>query len=98
MYPAIKADGKEIITIEGLELNGELSRVQKAFIDADSVQCGYCIPGAIMSAYALINEKLSPTEEDIEEAFSGNLCRCSAGYTWKKAVELALKSEKQREF
>ena len=72
--------GKEIITVEGLEKNGELDRLQKAFISNGAVQCGYCTPGMLMSSKALLMKNPHPTEEEIRIAISGNLCRCT-GYT-----------------
>jgi carbon-monoxide dehydrogenase small subunit len=73
-------DGKEIITIEGLENDGELDRLQKAFISNGAVQCGFCTPGMLMSSKALLMKNPHPTEEEIRIALSGNLCRCT-GYT-----------------
>ncbi len=73
-------DGKEIITVEGLEKDGELDRLQKAFISNGAVQCGYCTPGMLMSSKALLMKNPHPTEEEIRIAISGNLCRCT-GYT-----------------
>ena len=84
---AIEAQNKEIITIEGLEKNGKLHPLQQAFIDHFAVQCGFCTPGMIMSAKALLDENARPTEEDVREAISGNLCRCT-GYV--KIVEAIL--------
>jgi carbon-monoxide dehydrogenase small subunit len=72
--------GKEIITVEGLEKDGELDRLQKAFISNGAVQCGYCTPGMLMSSKALLMKNPHPTEEEIRIAISGNLCRCT-GYT-----------------
>ncbi|HYF83851.1 MAG TPA: (2Fe-2S)-binding protein [Clostridia bacterium] len=72
--------GKEIITVEGLEKDGELDRLQKAFISNGAVQCGYCTPGMLMSSKALLMKNPHPTEEEIRVAISGNLCRCT-GYT-----------------
>lgn len=77
---AFQADGSEIITIEGLSRNGELDPIQQAFVDNGAIQCGYCTPGMIMSAKALLMKNAEPTEEDIRTAISGNLCRCT-GYT-----------------
>jgi carbon-monoxide dehydrogenase small subunit len=84
---AIEAQNKEIITIEGLEQSGKLHPLQQAFIDHFAVQCGFCTPGMIMSAKALLDENTCPTEEDVREAISGNLCRCT-GYV--KIVEAIL--------
>ncbi len=70
---------REIETIEGLEQNGELSAVQQAFLDAGAVQCGFCMPGMVLSATALVRESPTAGVEEIREAISGNLCRCS-GY------------------
>ena len=81
--------GKEIITIEGLEKDGELDVLQKAFIDAGAVQCGYCTPGMIMTAYALLEEKENPGDEEIRMAISGNLCRCTGYQKIVNAVKLA---------
>ncbi len=84
-----QADGREVLTIEGLAHNGNLHPVQKAFVEANTVQCGFCIPGAIMSAVALLNRHPNPTENQIREALVGNLCRCT-GYTkMVQAVQLA---------
>lgn len=75
-----QAAGKEILTVEGLEKDGELDRLQKAFISNGAVQCGYCTPGMLMSSKALLMKNPRPTEEEIRIAISGNLCRCT-GYT-----------------
>ncbi len=79
IYPAVLADGRTILTIEGLEKNGELDRSQKAFIEHAAVQCGFCTPGMIMSVYALLQDNPSPSEQEIRRAISGNICRCT-GY------------------
>lgn len=79
LFPAPLADGCEILTIEGLEQDGEMSAIQKSFISHGAVQCGFCSPGMIMSAYCLLKENPNPTEEEIRRALSGNLCRCT-GY------------------
>lgn len=81
---AVEADGREIRTIEGVARNGELYPIQKAFIEKWGLQCGFCTPGMIMSATALLKENPNPTELEIREAIAGNLCRCT-GYT--KIVE-----------
>ena len=79
LFPAPLADGCHILTIEGLEKNGELSRIQKSFIEHGAVQCGFCTPGMIMSVYCLLRKNPNPTEEEIRRAISGNICRCT-GY------------------
>ena len=79
IYPAVLADGRDILTIEGLEKNGELDRIQKAFVEHAAVQCGFCTPGMIMSAYALLQDNPNPTEDEVRRAISGNICRCT-GY------------------
>jgi xanthine dehydrogenase iron-sulfur cluster and FAD-binding subunit A len=70
--------GREITTIEGLDRHGELDPVQRAFIADDAFQCGFCTPGQIMSLRALLDENPDPTDEEIERAVTGNLCRCGA--------------------
>jgi aerobic-type carbon monoxide dehydrogenase small subunit (CoxS/CutS family) len=70
--------GREITTIEGLDRGGELDPVQRAFIENDAFQCGFCTPGQIMSLRALLDENPDPTDEEIERAVTGNLCRCGA--------------------
>lgn len=80
LFPIVQAQGKQIITIEGIEQNGELSKIQKAFLENGAVQCGFCSPGMIMSAKALLDKNPHPTEEEIRRGMSGNLCRCT-GYT-----------------
>src|SRR5688572_18231351 len=77
---AAEADNCEVVTIEGLESDGHLDRLQEAFVACGAVQCGFCIPGMIISAKYLLMTNPSPTVEDIQEGLAGNLCRC-AGYT-----------------
>lgn len=88
---AVELDGKDLITIEGLTKNGELDRIQKTFIDHAAFQCGYCTPGMIMSARALLERTPDPTDEEINEALSGNLCRCGAYQEIREAVKAASK-------
>ena len=78
MTLAITCEGKSIETIEGISKDGELHPVQRAFIDADAFQCGFCTPGQIMSIVALLRENSAPTEDDVRRAVAGNLCRCGA--------------------
>src|SRR5436853_7430665 len=75
---AVDCEGREIRTIEGLGRGDELDPVQRAFIEADGYQCGFCTPGQVMSLRALLDETPSPSEEQIRRAVSGNLCRCGA--------------------
>ncbi|MCJ7693975.1 MAG: (2Fe-2S)-binding protein, partial [Anaerolineaceae bacterium] len=77
---AVEANSSEIVTIEGLGGPDSLSPMQKAFVDAGAVQCGFCTPGMIMAAQYLINNNPNPTEEDVRVALAGNLCRCT-GYS-----------------
>ncbi|MCX5802891.1 MAG: (2Fe-2S)-binding protein [Proteobacteria bacterium] len=80
LYPVLEVEGKNVTTIEGLlSKDGELHPLQKAFIEQGAVQCGFCTPGMIMAAKALLDEKKKPTEDDIKESIAGNLCRCT-GY------------------
>jgi aerobic-type carbon monoxide dehydrogenase small subunit (CoxS/CutS family) len=76
---AIEVDDAAVLTIEGLETAGHLSRLQDAFLAEGAIQCGFCIPGMVMAAHALLAENPLPTEADVREGLSGNLCRC-AGY------------------
>lgn len=75
---ALDADGGEVITIEGLEQIKSGINLQKSFIENDGLQCGFCTPGQIMSAYALLSHNSNPTDEEIKKSMSGNLCRCGA--------------------
>jgi aerobic-type carbon monoxide dehydrogenase small subunit (CoxS/CutS family) len=75
---AVACEGKAVETIEGISKDGDLHPVQRAFIDADAFQCGFCTPGQIMSIVGLLRENTAPTEEDVRRAVAGNLCRCGA--------------------
>lgn len=86
---APKAVGKDIWTIEGLSNGPELHPIQQAFIDAGAVQCGYCTPGMVMSAKALLDKNLDPSEEEIRAAISNNLCRCTGYVKIVEAIRLA---------
>jgi carbon-monoxide dehydrogenase small subunit len=81
---AVQAQGREVLTIEGLAENGKLHPIQQAFVDKGGIQCGFCSPGMILAAKALLEENPKPTELEIRTAISGNLCRCT-GY--QKIVE-----------
>lgn len=91
---AIEARGKEILTVEGLAKNGQLHPLQEAFIQEGAVQCGYCTPGMLLSAKALLDENPNPTEEEVKEAIAGNLCRCT-GYV-KIVTAILAGAEKMR--
>ena len=86
-----QADGHQVLTVEGLAHNGHLHAVQRAFVEAGAVQCGFCIPGAIMATVALLNRNPKPSEYQIREALVGNLCRCTGYNKMVGAVRLAAK-------
>lgn len=89
---AIQVEGKEVLTIEGLAKNGKLHPLQKALVETAGVQCGFCTPGFIMAAYALLLENPRPTREEVRAWLSGNLCRCT-GY--EQIVEAVLKAAEE---
>lgn len=91
LIPAVRAHNSKITTIEGISGNGELHKVQQRFVDEGAVQCGYCTPGFVMSAVKLLEEKPSPSIEEIKTGISGNLCRCTGYYKIISAIELAAK-------
>ena len=84
-----QAEGADIITVEGISDNGKPSVLQQAFLDAGAVQCGFCIPGMLLNAHALLMKNPNPTMEEIKVAMSGNLCRCTGYAKIEKAVALA---------
>ena len=86
---AVELNGREITTVEGLAENGKLTPLQQAFADLNAVQCGYCTPGMLMSATALLRRNPHPSEVDIQEALVGNLCRCT-GY--QRIIDAVLKA------
>jgi carbon-monoxide dehydrogenase small subunit len=89
IYPASKVQGRRVQTIEGLMENGQLHAIQQAFVDKAAAQCGYCTPGMIMAAKALLDENPQPTRADVERGISGNLCRCTGYVQIVDAVLLA---------
>ena len=86
---AVMADGHEITTIEGLEQNGQLHPLQQAFWDCHGLQCGFCTPGMMMTSYVLLEHEPNPNEEQIRDAISGNLCRCTGYQNIVKSVQQA---------
>lgn len=86
---AVEAEDAAVITIEGLQTAGRLSRLQDAFLAEGAVQCGFCIPGMVMAAHALLAKNPSPSEADVREGLSGNLCRCAGYQGILRAVLLA---------
>ena len=89
LFLAVKAEGHEVTTIEGLEQDGVLHPIQKAFVEEGAVQCGFCTPGMVMSTKALLDVNSKPNEEEIRTALSGNLCRCTGYVRIVKAVQTA---------
>ena len=90
---AARLRGRAVVTVEGLERNGEPDRLQAAFARAGAVQCGFCTPGMLLSAQALLASNPSPTVQEVREALAGNLCRCT-GYT--KIIEAVLAAARER--
>lgn len=90
-YAVKDVQNKSVITIEGLEQNGKPHPLQKAFMENDALQCGYCTPGMIMNAHALLNKNPNPTEEQIIEGMEDNLCRCGAHKRIVEAIQMAAK-------
>lgn len=83
---AMEAEGSEIITIEGVAQNDRLDRLQESFIEKNAIQCGYCTPGMILAAKALLTQNPNPTEHEVRVAISGNLCRCTGYVNIVKAI------------
>jgi len=86
---AVQADGCDVLTIEGLEVDGELSVLQEAMRDSHSFQCGFCTPGIMMTAYALLRDELNRTDAQWREDLAGNLCRCTGYQSILEGVQLA---------
>jgi aerobic-type carbon monoxide dehydrogenase small subunit (CoxS/CutS family) len=89
LVPAMKADGGTILTIEGMEQNGEMHRIQKKFIEDGAVQCGFCTPAMVLAGKALLDRNPHPTREEIQLAISGILCRCTGYQKIIKAIDSA---------
>lgn len=94
MLPVGDVAGKEVVTIEGLAINGKLHPVQKAFVEHDALQCGYCTPGMIMNATGLLLKNPSPSTQEIKDGMEENLCRCGAHIRIIEAVHTAAKEMK----
>jgi aerobic-type carbon monoxide dehydrogenase small subunit (CoxS/CutS family) len=94
MLPVGDIEGKKVVTIEGLATNGKLHPVQKAFVEHDALQCGFCTPGMIMNATGLLLKNPSPTTQEIKEGMEDNLCRCGAHVRIIEAVHTAAKEMK----
>jgi carbon-monoxide dehydrogenase small subunit len=92
----IEADGREVATIEGIAEDGELHPLQAAFADLGGSQCGYCTPGFLVTAKALLDRNPEPTREEIREALSGNLCRCTGYHQIVESVEAAARTMRER--
>ncbi|MCL7452829.1 MAG: (2Fe-2S)-binding protein [Anaerolineae bacterium] len=87
MMLAVEADGQEVLTVEGLAPEGRLSPLQEAFVAHNAIQCGYCTPGMLITAHALLQGNPQPSEEEIKEALVGNLCRCTGYVRIIEAIE-----------
>ena len=96
LIPALKADGAEILTVEGMAPKDRLHPLQQAFWEEGAVQCGYCTPGMLLSAKALLDENPEPGVEEVKKAISGNLCRCT-GYTKIVGAVLAAAEKMRKE-
>ena len=86
---AVQANGRELMTVEGLEQNGKLHPLQEGFVAEHGLQCGYCTPGMLMTSYALLKKRPAPTEDEIRHGISGSLCRCTGYVNIVKAIQHA---------
>ena len=89
--PVIDVKGKDVVTVEGLAMNGHLHPLQEAFVEHNALQCGFCTPGMILTAYSLLLTKPAPKEEDIIESMEDNLCRCGSHQRIIQAIQSAAK-------
>lgn len=89
IYLTAWAEGHRVMTIEGVEINGELSVIQQSFIDNGAIQCGFCTPGMVLTAYSMLKRNLHPTVEEIKKGMAGNMCRCAAYVQIADAVQKA---------
>jgi len=97
LTPALKADGAEILTVEGMAKGEKLHPLQEAYWEEGAVQCGYCTPGMLLSARVLLDENPAPSVKEVKEAISGNLCRCTGYSKIIRAIQVASeKTEKER--
>ena len=93
---AVQADGRDVMTVEGLEKDGKLDPVQEGFFQEHGLQCGYCTPGMMMTSHALLKSNPNPSETDIRQAISGNLCRCTGYVNIVKSVQHAAAAARTR--
>ncbi len=93
---AVQADGRKVMTVEGLGNHGKLDPVQEGFVAKHGLQCGFCTPGMLISAYALLKENPDPTEDEIRTAISGNICRCTGYEKIIESVKYAAKARRRR--
>lgn len=89
IYLSAWANGHRVMTIEGVETDGELAAIQQSFIDNGAIQCGFCTPGMVLTAYSLLKRNLHPTTEEIKKGMAGNMCRCAAYIQIADAVQKA---------
>lgn len=91
-FPLMGVEGKDVLTIEGLQKNGKLNPLQKAFMQHNALQCGYCTPGMILGAYAMLLKKSRPSTKDILDTMEGNLCRCGSYNRIIQAIQTAART------
>ena len=93
---AVQADGRDVMTVEGLEKDGKLDPIQEGFYQEHGLQCGYCTPGMMMTSHALLQSNANPSEGEIRQAISGNLCRCTGYVNIVKSVQHAAAAARTR--